>query len=502
MVGVGQSSNPRDLADIPDGVRSPVGLFADAARAADRDAGGLLGRVDTIGVVLIGSWRYPDAGAVAARELRVEPRHTVVSSIGGNSPQLLVNELAADIQRGQRDVVLIGGGEVLHARRRARALGIDLNFETTDDAPCEHIIGTDAAGTNEHENAHGAVAPTSVYPLFETALRAAAGRSVADHQRFVGELWSGFSAAAAANPAAWTRTAYTASDIVDVTADNRIITFPYTKRMCSNIAVDQGAAVLLTSYETARAAGIADEHCVFLHAGADAHDHWWVTSRASLGESVAIGTVVHAALEAAGVGIDDVARFDLYSCFPSAVELALGSTGLRGPAGGDDRPLTVTGGLGFAGGPLNNYSTHGIARMVELLRADPGSFGVTTALGWYATKHSCGVWSTTPPRASDGYRRIDPEATQDLVDATPSRQLLPTYSGPATVEATAVPFDRDHGPTLGIVSALTPDGDRVLANVGDPTALAEITTDGWDRRAVRVAPGPAGTGTNRIEDAT
>src|SRR5206468_1855371 len=138
---------------------------------------------------------------------------------------------------------------------------------------------------------------------------------------------------------------------------------PYTKRMCANIDVDQGAAVLLCSYAAARAAGVPDEQLVFLHAGADASDHWFVTERPALGRSIAIGAAVHDALGAAGLGVDDVARFDLYSCFPSAVELALDSIGIAGPAAGDARPLTVTGGLCFAGGPVNNYSTHGLAAM-------------------------------------------------------------------------------------------------------------------------------------------
>jgi len=139
---------------------------------------------------------------------------------------------------------------------------------------------------------------------------------------------------------------------------------------------------------------------VFPLAGADAHDHYHFTERDRLDRSPAVRAASFAALDAAGIGLDDVARFDLYSCFPSAVQITMGSLGLVGPAGGDARPLTVTGGLGFAGGPANNYPTHAIARMVEELRADPGSIGLVHAIGWYATKHSVGLYSTTPSAAS------------------------------------------------------------------------------------------------------
>jgi acetyl-CoA C-acetyltransferase len=493
VVGVGQVNQRAGR----DAVRSPVQLFADAARLAGDEARGLLGSVDTVATVLIGSWRYPDPGAAVARELRIEPRSTVVSSIGGNSPQLLLNEMGSAILAGERDIVLVGGAEVLHGRRKARAAGAEVAFEHTDDPRCATVIGSDRAGTNHIENAHRASAPTQIYPLLETALRGRAGRTIADHQQHIGRLWSHFAAASAANPDAWSRVAYTPEEIITPTTDNRMINFPYTKRMNANVDVDQGAALIITSYERAHAAGIADDALVFLLAGADAHDHWFVSERAWLGESVGIGAVVHDALGAAGLGVDDVARFDLYSCFPSAVQLAMDSIGVVGPDRGDERPLTVTGGLCFAGGPLNNYPTHAVARMVELLRADPGSVGVTTGLGWYATKHSCGVWSTTPPRA--GYVRVDPATTQRKVDSTPSRHCHATYSGSATVEATSVPIDREGTATAGVVVALTDAGDRVWANVLDRDAMQSMMTDAWENRRVTIRAASASGEPNLVE---
>ena len=67
------------------------------------------------------------------------------------------------------------------------------------------------------------------------------------------------------------------------------------------------------------------------------------------------------------------------------------------PSDDPARPLTLTGGLTFGGGPGNNYTTHGIAAMVTALRADPGAVGLVTGLGWYATKHAVGVLASRPP---------------------------------------------------------------------------------------------------------
>ena len=105
---------------------------------------------------------------------------------------------------------------------------------------------------------------------------------------------------------------------------------------------------------------------------------------------------------------------DVYSCFPSAVQVAANELGL--PIGDPSRPLTVTGGLTFAGGPWNNYVTHSIATMAERLVANPGQRGFITANGGYLTKHSFGVYGTEPP--SHEFRWED---VQSDVDREPTR---------------------------------------------------------------------------------
>jgi hypothetical protein len=483
IVGVGQVT--QRLED-PSAGDEPIDLLARAARTAVGDAGGSGLSIDTIAVAEIMSWRYPDPGALLGRRVGIEPRTTILTTTGGNSPQMLVNRLAAGIQAGDHDAVLLGGVECMYSRRRARRIDPKAWLEWTkaDDAPCPNVWGDGRPGSTQYEMAHRALAPTQVYPLFETALRHAAGHGVEEHQAAIAELWSGLARVAADNPYAWSPTAYSVDDIRIPTAENRMACFPYTKRMCANLDVDQAAAVLLCSYEAAAAAGVSNDRMVFPLAGADAHDHPFITERDALARSTAIGIAGRAALGTAAIELDDVARFDLYSCFPAAVQMALHSLELAGPTGGDSRPLTVTGGLAYAGGPGNDYVTHSIAAMVEACRSDPGSIGFVSALGWYTTKHSIGLYSTTPP--ARGFRRVDPTLTQAQVDALPRREPAGAFDGAATVEATSVAFDRDAAPTIGIVSLLTIDGRRVLANCLDADTLRAMCTDAWEGRIVTV----------------
>jgi acetyl-CoA C-acetyltransferase len=485
IVGVGQT---QQRLEDPKEALEPVALLAQAVSAADSDTGArrsLVADADTVAVAEIISWPYPDPGATLGAMLGISPATTIVSTVGGNSPQMLVNRLATGIVEGRHEIAIVAGAECVYTRWRARRAEPKawLPWPEHREARCANVWGDTRAGSSQYEMAHWALAPTQVYPLFETAIRGALGRTIDEHRSAVGALWAEFAAVAAGNEHAWTRTAYSADEIVDASSDNRLVTAPYTKRMCANIDVDQAAAVLLCSYEAAGAAGVPDERMVFPHAGADAHDHFFFSERATLSDSVAIGATVHAALDAAALTVDDIARFDLYSCFPSAVQIAMRSIGLEGRAAGDDRQLTVTGGLGFAGGPGNNYVTHSIAAMVEACRRDPDSVGLVTALGWYVTKHSTGVYSTRPP---ERFVAVDPEITQRAVDASPKRATAGSYAGPATVEASAVVIERDGSASVGILSARTPDGRRALANTRDQTLMQAMVDEAWEGRDVEI----------------
>lgn len=478
IVGVGQvQQRPDDPADALE----PVDLLAEAARRAESDAvTSIISKLDAIAVTEILSWRYPDPGALLGRRLGITPRTTIVSTVGGNSPQMLVTECSRAISEGQQDVALVGGVECMYTRWRARREPKTwLEWTRADDPPCAEVWGNPAPGSNDYEMAHLAAAPVQVYPLFETALRAAADDDVETHQVRVSELWARLATAAADNPYAWTPVAYSAEEIRTVTDDNRMVSFPYPKRMCANLGVDQAAAVLICSYEAARSAGVGDDRMVFPLSGGDGREHYFVTERESLATAPGLGIALRQALNGAGVGVDDVARFDLYSCFPSAVQMAMHELGLSDD---DPRPVTLTGGLAFAGGPGNSYANHAIAAVVDACRVDPGSIGMVTALGWYVTKHAVGLYSTSPP--VDGFRNADADAAHEEIATTPSREPAGAYEGGATVEATSVIFERNGQPNVAIVAALTPDGRRALANVHDRDTMLDMTEQAWEGRRV------------------
>lgn len=466
LIGYGQINHPDHSEPV-----EPVDLMAAAARRAAEDR--VLRAVDSVRVVNLFSARYRDAGLLLAQRIGADRPSTRYSPVGGNVPQTLVNRACLDIQTGRTGVVLLAGGEMWRTRTRLRAAGDKLAWTRQDDTvPMAECEGEDVPMSGPAEERIELDRPAYVYPLFEQALRIAAGETVNAHRRRIGELWSRFNAVAVDNPYAWIRQPVGADEICRPGPKNRMISWPYTKLMNSNNMVDQAAALVLTSVQTARELGVPAERWVFPQAGTDAHDTYAIAERAELHRSPAIRIAGTRALELAGAeAIAEIDYLDLYSCFPSAVQVAAAELGL--PTDDPDRTLTVTGGLTFAGGPWNNYVMHSIATLAELLVAHPGRRGLISANGGYLTKHSFGVYGTEPPER--GFRWED---VQSAVDALPTRPAIVSGEGTGAVESWTTPFDRDGRPRQVFLAVRTSEGARSLAVIRDPdTAEASVRED-------------------------
>ena len=483
IIGGGQWNNRVDRGESP---VEPVDLVAEALRRAGDDSGvgsRALTGADAVWIVQMLSWRYADPAALVASRLGASPRDTAVSPMGGNEPQALVTQACLDIAAGERDLVLIGGAEAWRSRAAHGGKELGWTTMTETDAPARRT-SDDAPLNHPAEIGRGIVMPTQIYPLFEQAFRHAAGRSIADHLVHVGELWSRFSEVAAANPHAWVQQALTPEQVRTPSATNRWITWPYTKVMNANNSVEQGAGLIVTSVERATALGVPRDRWVFPWAATDAHDHYAVSHRADLASSPAIRLAGRELFALAGRGVDDVAHVDLYSCFPSAVQVAAAELGLS-----SDRNLTVTGGLSFAGGPWNNYVSHSLATMLGVLRDDAGSLGLVTANGGYLTKHALGLYSTTPPTSEDGFRSA---SLQVAVDALPSRELCEDVGASGAsgqIESWVVTHDRSGAPERAVATVLLDDGRRAWADSTAADALVELMSGSEQiGRTVKVTP--------------
>ncbi|MPZ32729.1 MAG: acetyl-CoA acetyltransferase [Rhodospirillales bacterium] len=483
LVGCGQIT---DLTGKPSSDRSNVAFCAEAAGIALADSGAAIGaaalgrKIDAVAVLEFfpaisprfaspfGRCSNPPK-AVASR-LDAAPRQLLYTHSGGNMPQYLVNRFAEEIAKGETGLALVCGAELLRSTQNARKAGLEIDHnEDPGGEPTR--IGDNRLGFSDEEARHELRAAIHFYPLLENAIRGGLKRDVASHMTAMGRLFERLAAVAKANPLATRREGYSAERLATISNDNRWICFPYPRLMNSNAIIDQSAAVLMTSVEKAREWGVPQDRWVFLHGCADGTDTWIVSERERLDASPAIRGCVRIALDMAGKTVVDVAVFDLYSCFPSAVEVAMKEIGIDDD---DPRPISVTGGLPFFGGPGNNYVTHSIAEMMNVVRKKPGSFGKVTANGNYLTKHSAGLYSTEPTKGP--WRREDPKKFQAELDQRSKQRVNLTPTSTGTIETYCVAYGKEAPEKAYIFGRLDGSGERFVAMAGnEPSLLADMS---------------------------
>ncbi|MBY0400751.1 acetyl-CoA acetyltransferase [Myxococcota bacterium] len=455
VVGVGQAIEREGVVGVLD-------LAERAARAAAVDAAGVLERVARISFVAP-SFSRASTRPASELALRLGLAGAVceVSTAGGNSPQWLMNRACAEIAAGRLETTLVCGAEATRSMRilepGADFLRISAEAGDPEAGPADPVVGTPLHGLlDQAEIKARLIRPADLYPVFESALAVRAGASPeAWRKRLAGFLSRG-SQVAAGNSFAWFREALSPEAIATPGPDNRLTAEPYTKRMNSFAQVDLGSALLVTTLARASALGLRDR-CVFPWAGATNIDVA-PSRRRDLAASPAIRAAARATFEAAGVGLDDVECFDLYSCFPIAVEVGAAEIGL---ALDDPRGLTRTGGMSFFGGPGNNYTSHGIAAIVACLRGG-AALGYVSGNGGYLSKHSIGLYAARPREAGAGFVLADTTRAQAEIDAAALPVALEA-EGWARVDGSSVIYGRDGRVEAAPVIATLEDGRRVVA---------------------------------------
>lgn len=441
----------------------PLDLWADVLGRAVDDAGspGLLDRIDGLQVVYCQSWDYDDPTGRLSTRLGITPRFRRYSGIGGTTPQVLVNGAAARLAAGQTTVEAVCMGEAIATVKRSWKDGGPPAWSYP---PPVKVRFPFEAPQPPGEKAHAIQAAWLTFALRDIARRAARGIEPAQYRAELATMMSGLTEVAATNPYAWFPFTQDPAQVGEARPDNRYVADPYTKRMCSMLDVDLSAALVLTTRSTADQLGIDPDRRAYLHSSAYGEDPLPIAAHPDLARSVAMAAVHRRTLADAHVGIDDVTHFDLYSCFPASLGFARDVLGL---AADDPRPLTVTGGLPYAGGAGSGYVLNSLAAMAEALRNDPGSRGMVTGVGMHMTKHVAGVYSTEPPAAGS----VTIDLGQVVEDPA---EVVDHFDGEATVATTAAVHGRDGEPVWAPVIVEVGLNRRCYAICTDPEWLASV----------------------------
>lgn len=470
----------------------PLEMWEFVARQAFDDVGTdaeVLGALDHLAVVHTQSWTYDDPVRRLGERLGRDDLPGTTSLIAGTSPQRLLDQAAAAMMRCEIGAALVVGAEAQATLRRLAAIGETPQWSHPDPAPVQ-IEDSLKEWYLPTEIRHGVLPAWLTFALLAQARWATRGATALDRLSMY-EVLSGISTVAAANPDSWLPVAHSAARLATADADNRAIATPFTKLTTAFPFVDMAAANLLVTEDIADRWGVPAERRVHLRGFGFARDASHVAARSSLSSSPAMRQAFGDALAMARLDVEEIDVFDLYSCFGSAVQFARDALDL---ADDDVRPVSVTGGLPYHGGPGSNYMGHSISTLVDHLRAHPEQVGMVTGIGMHMTKHVAGIWAVDPgesvlPDHDEPQRTVLPEQTD-------APEVVDDATGPVTVEAASAVHAPDGSATHVVAIARLADGSRCYATSDDSDTISVVLNGEWPRATARVTP--TGSGTNRL----
>lgn len=480
IIGVGQvTHNDRDE------LVTPIDLIERAVRLAEDDGGARV-RTETTGLFLSPPWAQDgaDAGPAVAERLGIPARLCWTGPFSGSTPQELLGQAGAAIASGELTMAVVAGG-VADASVKA---ALDRGATPVAPASFGAALGTrPTAGPDAPrqppripEQLAGVDSALAIFALVESGLWATAGGTGDERRAWLARMLAPFTSVAERHPgAAWFPVTRQPGDIATVTPGNRLVADPYTKLMTSFPMVDMAGALIVTSTATAARLGVPRDKWVYPWAVASCHESQPPSLRPRIDHSEALSAAVGQVLRASGLGPGDIDRFDLYSCFPSAVQMSADALGIDVF---DPRGLTVTGGLPYFGGPGAAYVVMAIAAMAAECRADSASVGAVVGVGGFVSHFSAGLYSAAEPPVAFGY---DDGAAAHAELAGRAAPADLGSSGEATVLAGAVMYDRA-GPVVGPVIAELPDGRRTGARLRTREQAAEVAGENLAGRRIRL----------------
>lgn len=447
--------------------REAIALMIDAVKAAAKDCGNesILQYAQVI-YVPRGTWLYSDPARLIAGAIDAPQARTVLADFG-ILQQTLIGEACERIAAGEIECAIVAGGEAKFRQLQASIQQVVTPETMQDSQPDEYMV-PDADLCLDAETQAGLMMPVGFYAMIESALRYARGETVDANRHRIARRYQRFSEIAAQNPHAWKRDVLSIEQIRDPVGKNRLLAFPYTRMHNSDWNVDQASALILCSEKLADQLGIAQEKRVYPLASSESNHMVCLSQREELHRAPGADIALQAAIDHAWLKKNSFDFLELYSCFPAAVQVCADALGV-----GDESDLTVTGGMAFAGGPLNNYVLQATCRMVGLLREKTvAANGLVSSVSGMMTKQAYGLWGNEKPK--------QPFAFLDVSDAVGAASnilpVLENYHGTAMIVGYTVLYSGDT-PTRAIAIADTPAKERVVVYSEEPLVVQRMLGD-------------------------
>ena len=336
-----------------------------------------------------GFWKYRDPGRWIAERNGITSAKTSVTKIGVLQ-QNLITSACNRIINGEIKASLIVGGEARYKKIRSLIESKEYIETELNENPDNYVKAKDVLHIKEEEEELGLMA-VGYYAILESAYRAQLGLSINKHKEKVGKLYSEFSKIAALNPDGWISEAFNWNDIAEVSERNPSQAVPYNKYHCTSWNVNQASAMIICSEEVADKLNVPFSKRVYPLAASETNHMIAAIQRPNIVKPLGLELAAKFILNLCNEHNIKPNLYELYSCFPIAVQMFSDVLGLE-----DKEVKTVTGGMSFAGGPLNNYMIHSTIKMISEIRNDFKKIGLVTGVSGMMTKQAFALWAKEP----------------------------------------------------------------------------------------------------------
>ena len=335
-----------------------------------------------------GFWRYRDPGKWVAENNKIKSVKTTVTKVG-ILQQNLINTACDKIQNGEIKASLILGGESRFKILRSSIENKEYIETPLNTNPDIYDKSPEKLQLDIEEKELGSMA-VGYYAILESAFRFMLQNNHDDHSNYLSEIYSGYSKIAAINKDGWIEQSLDKKVIKTESKKNLRQAFPYNKYHCTSWNVNQACAIIICSEDIADKLNIPSDKRVYPLASSENNHMISTLQRPNLIEPAGMHLAAKFIMDICNENNLIPNLYDLYSCFPVAVQMFAKSLKLN-----DIKDKTVTGAMPFAGGPLNSYVLHSTAKLIEKLRENNG-VGIVTGVSGMMTKQSYALWSKNP----------------------------------------------------------------------------------------------------------
>jgi acetyl-CoA C-acetyltransferase len=313
------------------------------------------------------------------------------------------------------------------------------------------------------------------YAILESAYRFNKKLSLDEHNIAVAKLYEEFSEVAYSNIDAWSDKKFTAEEIINISEKNKEQAYPYNKLHCTSWNINQASAIIICDKKIADLLDIDESKRIYPLASSENNHMIPLIKRQKLINPIGM-------LLAAKFIKDKIAKldreidlFDLYSCFPVAVEMFADFLNLK-----LSKKLTITGGMSFAGGPLNHYVLTSTVKLIEKLRSDKSNIGLITGVSGVMTKQSFALWSG---KFIEDFSFKD--VTEDAKLNDKPKNLSPKDSGTAKIIGYTILNDKKYNEKKAVIYAEDENKDRLVLHSKNNMIISEMEKNEWVGKKVK-----------------